>query len=182
MVGRILLIGLLLLCQTAKAQEEQYIQPGLLAASLTYSPSTMLNRPINNFYISGFAEYFIDTKISFRSDSYLYRTESLTNIFMTDAFRSYFGVAYHMNKGNWDTHVGIQPGITIMNRKVFESQIEPSAALRVGTTYYVWKYFHFFANLTYVRSKVRVPDAGALDADELLFSAGLGFHIQTKRK
>ena len=181
MVSRFLLVFLLSFTQSATAQEESYIQPGLLAASLTYSPSTMLNRPVNNFYVSGFAEYFIDSKFSFRGDSYLFRTNSFTNIFMTDAFRSYFGVAYHINKGNWDTHVGIQPGITIMNRKVFRSKIEPSAALRLGTTYYVWKYFHFFANLTYVRSRVRVPDTGIFDADELLFSAGLGFQIQTKK-
>ena len=181
MVGRLFLILVVSLTLNVSAQEEKYIQPGLLAASLTYSPSTMLNYPKNNFYITGFAEYFIDSKFSFRSDSYLLLAGNQTNVFMTDAFRSYFGIAYHMNQGNWDAHVGLQPGISIMNRKLFRSKIEPSAAIRLGTTYYLWKYFHFFANLTYVRSRIRLPDVGYLDADELLFSAGLGFQIRVKK-
>ncbi|MFT5779725.1 MAG: hypothetical protein ACI837_002684, partial [Crocinitomicaceae bacterium] len=47
---------------------------------------------------------------------------------------------------------------------------------------YVWKYFHFFANATYVRSKVSGVSFGPHQTDEFMFSAGLGFQIPTKRK
>lgn len=181
MVSRFLLIILLLTGGNTSAQDK-YLQPGLLAASITYSPSTMLNHPRNNFYVSGFAEYFLDSKFSFRSDTYIYLNGSKDYAYITDGARAYFGIAYHMTRGNWDGYVGLQPGITIMNQKLYQNRPEPSAALRIGTTYYVWKYFHFFANLTYTRSKVNMHDLGTLNTDELIFSAGLGFQIQTKKE
>ncbi|MFK7783870.1 MAG: hypothetical protein AB8B56_02080, partial [Crocinitomicaceae bacterium] len=71
MVSRFLLIFILSAMQSSTAQEE-YIQPGLLSASITYSPSTMLNYDENNFYVTGFAEYLFDEHFSFRSDTYVF--------------------------------------------------------------------------------------------------------------
>ena len=165
------------------AQEEIYIRPSLLAASITYSPSTMLNHNQSNFYANGFAEYFLDKKFSFRSDTYLFLNSQNDEALIKDGLRSYFGIAYHLNKGNWDGSVGFQTGATLMNTEISTTRatIQPSAALRFGTSYYVWKYFHFFANLTYTKSKLLVFQRGSLKTDELIFSAGLGFQIQTKR-
>lgn len=182
MVGRILFALMLSAAANSSAQED-YIQPGLLEASLTYSPSVMLNHDQNNFYVSGFAEYFFEKNFSFRGDSYLLvNTNDYHTSLLLSGVKSYFGIAYHMSKGNWDGYVGFQPGITVMNRKLLDTRPEASAALRIGTTYYVWKYFHFFANLTYTRSKLNMLDIGTFNTDELTFSAGLGFQIQTKKK
>jgi hypothetical protein len=161
--------------------QEEYIQPGLLAASITYSPSTMLNHDQSNFYATGFAEYFLDKKFSFRSDTYLFLNSQNEKYFLHGGVRSYFGIAYHLSNGNWEGNIGFQPGITVMNRKLYNTRPEPSIALRMGTTYYVWKYFHFFANLTYTASKVSTYEFGTIRTDELVFSAGLGFQIQTKK-
>ena len=182
MVSRIIFVLALSLANVTSAQES-YINPGLLAASITYSPSTMLNHTESNFYVTGFAEYYVDNHFSFRSDTYLFLNSQNENPLIQDGARSYFGMAYHLTKGNWEGSVGFQPGLTIMNTKITTSQakIEPSAALRIGTTYYVWKYFHFFANLTYTKSKLHVYNRGNLKTDELMFSAGLGFQIQTKK-
>jgi hypothetical protein len=163
--------------------QDQYIQPGLLAASITYSPSMMLNHAESNFYVTGFAEYLLDDHFSFRSDTYLFLNSQNENSLIKDGARSYFGIAYHLNKGNWDGSIGFQPGLTFMNRSAttLKPKLEASAALRIGTTYYLWKYFHFFANLTYTKSKLTVFQRGSLKTDELIFSAGLGFQIQTKK-
>lgn len=181
MVNRILCVVLISIGHYTSAQD-QYIQPGLLAASITYSPSVMLNHAESNFYVTGFAEYFLDEHFSFRSDTYLFLNSQNENSLIKDGARSYFGIAYHLNKGNWDGSIGFQPGITYMNSKLstIQGQVKPSAALRIGTTYYVWKYFHFFANMTYTRSKLTVFERGSLVTDELIFSAGLGFQIATK--
>ncbi len=183
MVARIGIFVCLLIAFSGLAQE-QYIRPGLLAASSTFSPSTMLNRNEQNFYITGFAEYFLDTKFSFRSDTYLFLNSQNDQPTIKDGLRSYFGIAYHFNKGNWDGHLGFQPGVTYMNMKetTTTSTLLPSVALRIGTSYYVWKYFHFFANLTYTKSKLRDYNRGNIQTDELIFSAGLGFQIQTKQR
>ncbi len=166
------------------AAQDAYIRPGMLAASATIAPSTMLNHKQSNIYFTGFAEYFLDKKWSFRSDTYLFSDSQNDNAILLDGYRSYFGIARHFNKGNWDGYIGYQPGLSLMNRSLstYQSKLNPSAALRIGTSYYVWKYFHFFANLTYVRSKLAGTPNGAIQTDELIFAAGLGFQLQTKKQ
>jgi hypothetical protein len=185
---KLIALALTGLCFGTLEAQETYIQPGVLAFGSTITPSKMLNRDENNYYVSGFAEYFLDSKISFRSDNYIFVDGSSDVPFLKSAFRSYFGVAYHFSKGNWDNTLGFQPGITLMQLPETsygqESAVDfsPSIALRFGTGYYVWKYFHFFANATYVRSKVSGVAFGPHQTDEFMFSAGLGFQIPTKRK
>lgn len=183
MVSRFLCLMLISIGSYSSAQDV-YIQPGLLAASITYSPSALLNHNESNFYATGFAEYFLDKKFSLRSDTYLFLNSQNDNALIKDGGRSYLGIAYHLHKGNWDGSIGFQPGVTLMNTSemTMKSRVIPSAALRIGTTYYVWKYFHFFANLTYTKSKLAVYQRGTLKTDELIFSAGLGFQLQTKKR
>jgi len=175
-----------------RAMEPGYRQKGLLEASATISPSTMLSRKSNNFYLTGFAEYHFDLKVSLRSDTYLHGVEE--NPFINNAVRSYFGVFYHLNHdqfSNWDVTLGVQPGITIMSKANdigVESIVEPprnvlspSFALSVGAKFYVWKYFNFFANTSYLNSSMGGLPDGPFNTDEIIFSAGLGFQIQTRR-
>lgn len=171
-------------------------QAGTLEASATFSPSVMLNRPSSNYYLSGFAEYHFDTKVSLRSDNYFYLNSVEEFPFIEDAFRSYFGILYHLNQDqftNWDVTLGFQPGITLMSTTnnteglqtfapIEPSRVvaSPSFALSIGAKFYVWKYFNFFANLNYLNSKMGGIPEGPFKTDELVFSAGLGFQINTK--
>lgn len=176
---------------------DSYIQPGMIEASATFSPSMMLNRKSTNFYLSAFAAYTLERNISFRSDSYFYISSAEEDPFMSEAFRSYIGVFYHFRPdkySNWDKYIGFQPGITYMKRNPYyggiqsliaiepKGQLTPSFALTIGTSFYVWKHFNFFANLSYVNSKLRVEYDAPLLSDELIISAGLGFQIQTRKK
>lgn len=177
--------------------DPSYIQPGLLEASATFSPGTMLNRNSTNYYLSGYAEYHLDRRLSLRSDNFFLLTSPDEDPLIDEAFRSYFGVFYHFRGdeySNWDKYIGFQPGITYMEKNPYhggifyiqepepQRSLTPSFAFTVGTSFYVWKYFNFFANLTYVNSKLSgVPD-GPFKTDELIISAGLGFQIQTRKQ
>lgn len=175
------------------AQNESYIQPGLLSATATLGPSKMLARNSSNYYLSGFAEYFIEKNLSLRGDIFLYASSDNDVPFISEAARSFFGLSYHLNKNNFDVHFGFQPGITYMKRNPYsdgnqtfapveeDGQLMPSFTLSCGATYYVWKYFNFFVNLNYVRSELHGTRSGSFNTDELIFSAGLGFQIQTRR-
>ena len=56
------------------AQEnEAFVRKGLLKATATISPSFMLNRNINNIYVSGELECFLENKVSVRGDCFWYR-------------------------------------------------------------------------------------------------------------
>ncbi len=169
-----------------------YRAQGLIAASATFSPSIMLNRASNNFYLSGFAEYHLDEKVSLRSDNFYYLNSSEESSFVDNAFRTYFGAYYHLNQrsiGNWDVKLGFQPGITFMRIhesingeiQISRTVTSPSFLTSLGFDYYVWKYFHFFTNLTYMNSKLSGLISGPHKTDELVFSAGLGFQIKTNR-
>lgn len=173
---------------------QSYIQPGMIEGSATFSPAIMLNRESSNFYLSTFAAYTIERNISVRSDSYFFLSSADEDPFMSKAIRSYIGVFYHFrpnNETNWDKYIGFQPGITYMKRdyggiySIFEQEekgkLTPSFALTVGTSFYVWDYFNFFANISYVNSKLRQDYGAPFNSDELIFSAGLGFQIQTRK-
>lgn len=176
---------------------KSYIQPGMIEASATLSPGIMLNRSETNYYLSGFAAITVDRRLSFRSDNYFFINSAEEDPFIDQAFRSYFGAFYHFrpnSETNWDKYIGFQPGITYMKRNPYyggiqtfapveeKGQLMPSFALTVGTSFYVWKYFNFFANLSYVNSKLSGVTDCPFKTDELIFSAGLGFQIQTINK
>lgn len=173
-----------------------YRQPGTLEGSATFSPSIMLNRPSTNYYLSGFAEYHFDYRVSLRSDNYYYLNSVEEFPFIENAFRSYVGISYHLNHdqfSNWDVTVGFQPGITVMsttnNTEGLQTLVaiepsrvivSPSFALSLGAKFYVWKYFNFFANVNYLNSKMGGIPGAPYKTDELVFSAGLGFQINTR--
>ena len=198
-VGVSLIVGSTLLAQNEGKmmvmQPMSYIQPGMINASATFSPSMMLNRSTTNYYLSGFAEYHMSSKVSVRSDNF-FLTSASEELFFDNAFRSYIGAFYHFRKSqwsNWDKYIGIQPGICYSARNPYgddiqtfalleaEYRLSPSMAITAGTSFYVWKYFNFFANLTYVKSTLSGVQGGPFKTDELIFSAGLGFQIQTKK-
>lgn len=177
----ILLVGL-----NVNAQEELYMRQGLIKSSATISPGKMLNRTVKTIYLSGFLEYHIEKNISLRGDTYWYIDgggQKPTDITLSNASRTYFGAFYHWNVKNWDNYLGFQPGISLLRFSAISPKISvcPSFALTVGSTFFVWKYFHFFANLTYVNSKAHDLAIGSQRADELILSAGLGFQLNTKK-
>jgi hypothetical protein len=173
-----------------KNEEPTYFRPGLLKASATISPGRMLQNKANSIYISGFLEYVLDRKYSLRGDVFQFvdaRYSDETLLEPNFMNRLYFGAFRHFGKKNLKFYSGVQAGMTFMQYYHSFSQgrkfsVEPSFALKAGTTFYVWKYFHFFADLTYVNSTTRGLIFGSQKMDELIFSAGLGFQIQTRKK
>jgi len=190
MVRGIIFSSIFLLSGVVLSQEK-YIQPGLLKATGTIAPSTMLNRSVQNIYLSGFLEYYLDRKLSLRGETFVFvdgKSKTLTNnLFIKEGMRTYFGAFYHFNKNNWDQYIGFQPGVALIKPlDSFEPngplQLSPSFAAHIGSTYYVWKYFNFYVDLAYVHSSYRGLTIGTQKTDELILSAGLGFQIQTKRR
>jgi hypothetical protein len=172
-----------------KNDEPIYFKPGLLKASATISPGRMIQNEANSIYISGFLEYVLDRKYSLRGDVFQFvdaRYSDETLLEPNFMNRLYFGAFRHFGKKNLKLYTGAQAGATFMQyyhsfslgRKF---SVEPSFALKAGTTFYVWKYFHFFADLTYVNSTTRGLMFGSQKMDELIFSAGLGFQINTRK-
>lgn len=186
MVNRILYSLLLVVSTSTFAQN--FVQSGLLLGDLTYSPSMMLNREVNNYYLTGSLEYFLEKKVSLKGTTHLFLSTESENFELQNRVISNFGIAYHFNTGNWDNFIGFYPGITNIQPSYLNPQgeayewiLSPSFAGEVGTRYFVWDYFNFFVRLNYVHSKLSGTSRGALLMDEMLLSAGLGFQIPTRK-
>ncbi len=164
-----------------------YFRPGLIKASATITPGRMLQNKANSIYLNGFLEYVVDYNYSFRGEIFQFidAQYSIDSRFKDPNYmnRIYFGGFRHFGKKNFKITTGAQMGVFMVDfdYSAFERQfyVAPSFALKVGADYYVWDYFHFFANLSYVNSKIRGTQIGTQKMDELLFSAGLGFQLNT---
>ncbi|MES2799400.1 MAG: hypothetical protein V4638_05240 [Bacteroidota bacterium] len=177
----------LFLLFTVSAQEEVYIRPGTLKASLTISPAKMLNRNANNIYLNGFIAYQLDKNVSLRGESFVF-IPNAAKVGSWDVYKQQIkinaGAFYHRGIKNWDNYLGFQPGIQLFQTSTdTKYHVAPNFALKIGTCYYVWKYFHFFADLTYMKASINgIGGVSMQKADELIFSAGLGFQINTQKK
>lgn len=173
------------------AQREDYIRPGLLRSSLTISPSWMLNKSEVNYNLTGFLEGYVDKHLSFRGESHYFVDGRDKNPFYKFNSQTYFGVLGHVNKNNFDAHLGFMPGFSINQvngdfNTNGKNQIHftPTFSTNIGCTYYIWKVFNVFANVTYVHSSITELDRSAGfngRADELMISAGLGFYVNAIR-
>jgi hypothetical protein len=182
---RLILFTVICVVSATLIAQEQYIRPGMLKATATIAPSKMLNRDIQNIYIHGFLAYQLDEKVSLRGDSYYFikgAASTSSAIGYSAAMNTSFGAFYHQTKNNWDSYLGLQPGLSVVQTPLKSgSSFIPTFSLKLGTAFYVWKYFHFFAELTYLNSTMRGLQSGSMRNDELIFSAGLGFQINTKK-
>lgn len=196
---RILLIALLFLTFNSFSQDRQgfavMITPpfryeGVFSASATYAPGFMLNRDQTNFHLNAFGEYHINRKVSVKSDSYWFLNSPNEKTNELQMLRSHFGLFYHFNKNyysNWDFKIGAMPGMTYSRQVesvgdagyVRMKSFAPSVSIAAGFDYYVWKYFHFFSQVSYVNSTARGLLHGSQRMDEIIVSAGLGFQIPT---
>lgn len=187
---RVIVIFVLLGVTNLAVSQTDYIRPGLIKASGTISPANMLNRSVQNIYLSGFLEVHPQKNISLRGDINWFvdghSRNGTSNEFFQEGMRLYFGSFYHFNKNNWDSYIGLEPGLALF--KPLDSidptaklQASPSFAVHVGSTYFVWKIFNFYVDLAYVNSSFRGLDYGSERTDELILSAGLGFHVNTKK-
>lgn len=185
-MGKIIIVIALLASNAVFSQEDSYVRSGLISTSLTISPSTMLNRSDNNYYLTGFLEGRVDKHLSFRGETHYFMDGEKEIPYFKKAARTYFGIQYHMPVKNFDPYIGFMPGVSLLqlnaDRIGGEQQgikATPSVSLNIGASYYIWKYFHFFLNMSYVKSTAYGFTQTSGKSDELIFSAGLGLNINT---
>ncbi len=180
---------MVLLGFTVNAQKDIYVRPGLISASATISPTMMLNRAESNYYVSGFLEGRLDDHLSFRGESHYFVDGNNDFNYFKSNFRTHFGIQYHLSKNNFDAHLGFLPGVALMevnnDRDMFGNRtlrVVPSFGINLGVSYYVWKFFHFFGNVSYFNSSVRGLASPDAKSDEIMISAGLGYNVNLIRK
>ena len=183
-IRNIILIFLCFPVWSVFGQNPNYINPGLLSFSGTLSPSIMLNRNEINYYVTGFLEGKLTKHISLRGETN-YLLPNADSKFLRNNIRTTIGIQYGFAPvDNLEMHVGFSPGFSFMKSNFDPSRFEfvPSVQINGGVRYYVWKYFHFFANLNYVHAQMQNLNRVNGMADEFMISAGLGFNLQVLKK
>jgi hypothetical protein len=166
---------------------QPYVQKGLIRATATLSPSIGVALGPNNVYLSGELEGFLNSKNSLRGDVFaLVGTLEDSQVFHSN-HHLMVGPQWHTGSNRFDAFVGFQGGISAtqyynFNQAEFHDLgFAPCFSLNAGLAYYVFDYFHFFANARYLSTKYSATSLGGQRLDELIFSAGLGFHLKVKK-
>ena len=178
----IIILFLLIFQKQTYAQQEIYTTPGLVSVSATLSPAKMLNYNEFNYYFSAFGEYRFHSHFSVRGDFY-YLLKNDPDHFLNENIISSLGIQYLQSFKNFELNMGIAPGFGIMNsyRNTAVNEFVPVIQVNFGVRYYIWKYFHFYANISYFHQQMQNLNRIHGIADELMLSAGLGFNIQTRK-
>lgn len=181
----ILIVAFVIISYSVNSQEKKsYIQPGLITATTTLSPAKMLNRSDVNYYVTGFIEGRLDKHTSLRGEAG-YMLGNSNDKYLQSSIRTFFGVQYGFPIHNLDLHMGFMPGMTIINSNLSvatRSEVVPSISLNAGLKFYVYKFFNFFANVSYIHTSMNNLVRVSGKADELVISAGLGFNFQVLKK
>ena len=173
--------------------EESNFQPSLLKASATIAPTRFLSLYSSAAMLNGYLEYVLEERISVRGDVFYFLPNvaylKLNPLNVPESYSAlYAGFGYHIGKKNWKHSLYFQPGVSYTKiakdnlNMEYRWTVNPSYQVKVGTCLYVSRFFHFFAELNFSDSYVRTTPVNSISMKQLGFSAGLGFHLVTKRK
>lgn len=192
--------GLFLLVSTLIYSQEKpsYFQPSLLRASATIAPTRFYNQHTTVAFINGFVEYILEEKISVRGEGFIMVPKSpiimfnTPEIFQRNCNGWYAGFGYHLGKKNWKMDIHAEPGILASELvknynqynepESYQWSVNPSYLIKIGTTFYFSKVCHFFAEINFSDAWARKTPYASLSMKQYGISAGLGFHVLTKKK
>jgi hypothetical protein len=201
MVRVCLFLHLLVMVFTMNGQNEKqpFRYQSILKATATITPGFLLNNKQTNIYLNGELEYFLDDKLSFRTDGFWMAGAQEKPSLLQQNNSIFFGALYHIHKNRFDYFFGLQPGlfltkpnttndavispygVTVTYKTDYDYKLLPSLSPITGITFYVSDYFNFFLNIRYVYARYYGYENAVLNIDEFRVSAGLGFQIHTRK-
>lgn len=181
-------MGLILfLMSPAKAQEDPYVSAGLLRAQLTISPSRALALKESYFYLHGNVAGYLSSRISVSGEGYYYLGPLSVKSSFDYHHSAFFGPSWHVPMNNHDLYVGLQPGLSITRlhegaNETSKTQrgVNPMFSMVAGYNFFINGVFHFFIQTRYLLGEHTYDKPENLSG--LRLSAGLGFHLRTRKQ
>ena len=176
---------LFLLGVNGSAQETETVaSKGLFRTTLTFATGYMPANKLNNLYLTGNIEYYVDDRISLRGDGMYFFNSMNGDKTLKQNHSLYSGAAYHFAKAQFDPFIGLQTGLAYTQRGIMAQGVAAGATAYnplispiAGFNYYAPKWFHLFINARYNVGK-HLADDSIIPLNELSFSFGLGFNIK----
>lgn len=180
----------LFLLREAKAQDEtpqnqDFIKKGLLRASATLSTGYMPAYNVENLYIELNGDYFIQDRISMRTDLYALTHYQWFDTYLHHGFNAFAGAAFHFPYYHWDTYLLLQPGLAVA--KPYDAvdpaapahhTLEPMVNAGAGLTFYFSRSLHAYVTASYAYGNYHGASP-AFRMDEVRAMAGIGFNVYT---
>lgn len=184
----------------SQEQSSRFAGKGLLRAQGNISSGAMFQSPGTHIYIHGDLEYYVETDISIRGESYYFlSTYNAEPVFKMN-HSNFAGVMYHFpTKGKFDPYVGIQPGISLSqlakpvflntfteqqppySASVYKPNFSPLFSASAGFNYYAYKFFNLFIHVKYVTGR-HLSGVRPESLSEIKLTFGLGWNIWVNRK
>lgn len=165
------------------------LRKGALRSSGAISPGLMKNGDGVNIYLHGNFDFFLSEHFSLRGDGFYYVTT--TGGFNTFAknHQLFSGFSFHGNPRGFSPYTGMLMGLsfTQLNNPGIGFDADrmgvcPVVSPHVGFNFYGEKYFHIFAEARYVAGRHFPEYQSPVSLNELRFSFGLGWNINTMKK
>lgn len=188
MVRRIVILVFLFSINMSWSQVEK----GLLKATSTFSLG-LQNENTQNYYLSGMISFQMDNRFSFRGDGFYFLGGSGNRVRFDHNHQVFAGLVAHFNlTDQLYFYTGLQPGVAYTRGTEYPTLNEdgtlsskfawnPVMSGLAGVTYYAPKWFHVFFETRYLTGKHQ-SDSYVVHLDEIRFSFGLGFHLNTLSK
>jgi len=161
-------------------QPREIIRAGLLKSDLTFSPSYNFASKSTSYFLHGVFEGYMNKQVSATGEGY-YQISNPDKSQFDYNHSLFFGLSYHLARGQNDLFLGIQPGFSISQLKNPEESsvtgINPLVSAIAGYNFYLNKIFHFFIQSRILTGTHNYNHSESLA--EFRMSAGLGYNINT---
>lgn len=182
----------------AQQESQQFIHKYLVRADGSIEPGVMFKSGMNNVYINGNLEYYLDNVVSFRGDAnYLMGSTGISDdsIGLKDNHSILIGPVFHFHtNGHFDPYLVIQPGLAYTSsyrqyytggkvdddhkqKENYNAVLSPIGTIGLGFNYYFQRFAHLFLETRYVHGNHLSDAPSPLSLDELRITFGLGFNV-----
>jgi hypothetical protein len=178
----IFLLLLLPLLADSQSRRKSFVKKDLFVVSGGLSTGVMVAHPIQDVFIVSGAEYFMESRVSIKSDIYWFLPDYNFEGQLQKNSSIFMGAAFHFPLDRWDTFFSFQPGLAFPalasgTNTTAKPGVEPLLASSLGVTYFILQNMHVFVSAGYVHGKYFPESETAFPLDELRLTAGLGFNV-----
>lgn len=181
-----------LCCGTSSAQKNDNpfeLRKGALRSSGAISPGLMKNGDGVNIYLHGNFDFFLSEHFSLRGDGFYYLTTTGGFNTFKHHHQVFSGFSFHGKPTGFSPYAGMLMGVSLTELNnpgyVYNPDVLgvcPVVSPHVGFNFYGEKYFHIFGEARYLIGQHFPEHQSPFSLNELRFSFGLGWNINTMKK
>lgn len=186
MVARVLIILFFSVGVYLQDVSAQNSKSGLLRFNAGLAQGFMLQHDSRPLFMDGFAEYFLDDKISIKGSCTQLIADRIDDGMLKNYTGVSFGMAWHAGNELHDFSIAMQPGVVyqcpglIFINYVPEPKLAPSLMFTATYSLFFSDPFHFYISVSENNSFYRGAPGGNINTSWFSITGGLGWHVRLK--